>query len=898
MLSLNYISIDGAADYYDVVTRERLGMEGSPQERYYSEKAGIWMGGGARYLHLHNQSVTREDFVNLLTGNSPKGQKQLVQTGENQLHRAGIDWTFSAPKSVSLAAELIAPEFRDQIYEAQNRAVRLALKYFERNYAEARQTTDYVTETVKTGNLAVAAFFERTSRALDPQLHTHCVIANLTRRPDGKWRALTNEQLHYQKKFIGQVYRNYLACELRQLGLEVESRPKGLFELKGVPQELIEAFSTRSQQIKEMLPALREQYPTLSETVLKAIAAQNSRSPKLKVSEAELQAHWQKKLADAGLDMEKLRKGLFNQPRTELQPVNHVDMALKVLTQEESVVASEDILNTALQYSIGHKTITDVERELKSAKTPVKMEDGLYSTREMVTLEAELAKYLQNTSGSQTPLLARQPFMLLPEDKVLTADQEQALLGTLSSRNKVTAIQGDAGTGKSQLAEVIARNYNRKGYDILPLSPTALAAKGLRDKGLTTANTIDRFLTRRPTHSRRSRLFILEESSQLGSAKLQQILERTHTNDRVLLVGDRHQHQSIDAGAIFNKSQEHSLIDTGHLKKNIRQESGPLYLRQVIGLLANQQVQEAFELLDRHQHIREIADGDERLAALVEAYAAAEAGREPLLITGTNSERRLLNEMIRERLVEQGRVSADGKELTTHQPKHVRLGEKNLSHSYQEGDFFFLNQAIDKLGRGSRGVVTAVDHAQNSIEVSIQGKRWPGKVTIDLSQNGHHLSAYSRNEFTFAEGDKIIFLKNDDALGVQNGLTGTITSLRDDGAMTVRTPDGQVLTIDTSRYGFFDYGYSATSYKVQGSEHARVVYHADTRHFNRFQNFYVAASRAREDIEILTDSKARLLEQVQVQEMKTSTLDYPAEQMQAQQSLGMGLDLSLSEESA
>ncbi len=97
MLSLNHISLEGAAAYFDVVTRERLGKENSPQERYYSEKAGIWIGKGAHLLNLHGQSVTREEFKHVLSGWSPNGRERLIQAGENNFHRAGIDWTFSAP---------------------------------------------------------------------------------------------------------------------------------------------------------------------------------------------------------------------------------------------------------------------------------------------------------------------------------------------------------------------------------------------------------------------------------------------------------------------------------------------------------------------------------------------------------------------------------------------------------------------------------------------------------------------------------------------------------------------------------------------------------------------------------------------------------------------------------
>jgi ATP-dependent exoDNAse (exonuclease V) alpha subunit len=442
------------------------------------------------------------------------------------------------------------------------------------------------------------------------------------------------------------------------------------------------------------------------------------------------------------------------------------------------------------------------------------------------------------------------------------------------------------------LASVLARNYQRAGYDILPLSPTALAAGKLREKGLSTATTLDHFLTKKSLPHGRSRLFILEEASQLGSRKLKQILDQSKRSDRLLLIGDRHQHQSIDAGAIFTKAQQHRLIKTENLSQNIRQQAGPAFLGEVAACLSEQRIEEAVELLDKHSRINEVTDGEERFKAVVDRYIQAPLDQEPLVITETNREREQLNLLIRQRLVEQQRIAADGKLISTQQPKNLKLGERNLSFAYQIGDYFFLNRSIGKIGKGSRGEVTGVDHLRNIIEVQLAVNGKLKTTTIDLTHSGHHLSAFTRKEQEFAEGDKIVFLKNQKDLGVQNGLNGTVVDIQKDGTMTVRTADDRILTFNTNDYGFFDYGYSTTSYKVQGSEHARVIFHADTRNFINFQSFYVSTSRAREDIEVITDNKERLFEQVQHEQVKTSTLDYPVQQWQVQEGLGLGLGYS------
>jgi hypothetical protein len=160
-----------------------------------------------------------------------------------------------------------------------------------------------------------------------------------------------------------------------------------------------------------------------------------------------------------------------------------------------------------------------------------------------------------------------------------------------------------------------------------------------------------------------------------------------------------------------------------------------------------------------------------------------------------------------------------------------------------------------KLNKGSRGEVTSVDHIRNTIDVKVEINGKFKKVRIDLIDNGHHLSSFTGKEQEFATGEKIVFLKNQGDIGVQNGLAGKVVDIQKGGTITVRTADDRVLTFNTNDYGFFDYGYSTTSYKVQGSEHSRVIFHADTRNFINFQSFYVATSRAREDIEIFCDKK-------------------------------------------
>ena len=170
----------------------------------------------------------------------------MVSAGVNGEHRAGIDMTFSAPKSVSILSEVCDDE---RVREAHEKAVETTLRHIEEHYSQARQMEKGETARVNTRNLVIATFEHDTSRELDPQLHTHAVIMNMTQREDGEWRALSNEELYGQKMYFGQYYRNELAANLKERGFEIESDRRGLFEVRGVDKDLREHFSRRSEQM-------------------------------------------------------------------------------------------------------------------------------------------------------------------------------------------------------------------------------------------------------------------------------------------------------------------------------------------------------------------------------------------------------------------------------------------------------------------------------------------------------------------------------------------------------------------------------------------------------------------------------------------------------------------------
>ena len=297
MLSIGALSSAAqGASYYE---RDGYYAKDDPEHR----EASAWAGRGAEELGLTGP-VDPDTFRAVLEGKVPDGSGQeLGRRGKDGeiLHRPGRDLTFSAPKSVSLAA-LVGGDGR--IVEAHDRAVAATLSWVEKNAARTRMKDPDTGNMARVGNqkIVAALFRHDTSRNLDPQLHTHAVLANMVKGEDGKWRSMANEGLYEKQKLIGMLYRGELAAGLAKLGYGIEkTHADGRFEIAGVARETVEAFSTRRAEIEAAMDArglgASADSPRLAER-----AALMTRAAKRDIDREELRGVWAKQAADLGFD--------------------------------------------------------------------------------------------------------------------------------------------------------------------------------------------------------------------------------------------------------------------------------------------------------------------------------------------------------------------------------------------------------------------------------------------------------------------------------------------------------------------------------------------------------------------------------------------------------------------
>jgi conjugative relaxase-like TrwC/TraI family protein len=284
MLSLRNVSAQQAQHYYK--REDRTSPNRSLAKSETSSLDTTWFGTGADRLSL-NWEIEPADFQKILEGTSPSGESLSARKIDLETRRAATDFTFSAPKSVSIAA-LVQGDRR--VVEAHDQAVRSVLTVMEAQYSQTRVRTDQGQVKVSTNNLLVGIFRHETSREQDPQLHSHALVMNCTQLNNGQWRSLSNELIVHHSKFLGQIYQNELAHQMSECGYEVEQRDNGQFELKGYA-ELLETFSTRRQQIEEHLAPIEA--PTLKQ---REHAALTTRQAKVQIDAEVLNQRWEEKL--------------------------------------------------------------------------------------------------------------------------------------------------------------------------------------------------------------------------------------------------------------------------------------------------------------------------------------------------------------------------------------------------------------------------------------------------------------------------------------------------------------------------------------------------------------------------------------------------------------------------
>ena len=889
MLSISTpLSAAQAVSYYD-------------EDNYYqkNEEPGRWIGGEEALSLLGirtGEAMDSRKWETLIRGLHPDTEEPIVRSAGKQDHRAGIDLTFSAPKSVSLAMELAeANGFTDAgkaIREAHERAVKKAMDEVQNNYIfTRRQNENGKMVKVQSEGMIVAQFQHDTSRVLDPQLHTHNVILNLVEK-DGKFTTLSNEELYKNKMYLGQLYRAELAQELQKLGYRIQAdHIRGTFEIEGIDRKLMDEFSTMRQAIeeawREKLPKYKEKYPGKSEAQLKAMIALDARPKKLQVDRDGVRESNRETAERLGYDRERVAALLPDGPAPSLSlPAREraADEALrraaKVLTAHQSTFTREELLAEAMKHGIGKVGMEEIQERLYRSPAGIRLLDperGIYSTEEMIRTERSVIERITWQKEMQPVAAAERVGKFLDENySNMTEGQRGMAEAVLAGTDQFIAIQGDAGTGKTYAAKAIREMADRQGFEVVGLAFTGKAADGLEAESGIRSQTLHSFLSQPPGPVTRGghRILLIDEAGTMDSRQAAELMELAAENgDKVVFVGDTKQFASIGAGKIFADMQRHGIRTVG-MSETLRQTTD--HAKEVVEAIKEKDIEAAFSVLEQRDQLREM-EKEAAVAAIADRYAQAEAEGKPspLVVASLNKDKDRLNEAIRDRL---GR--AGGTPATVMVSRNPTGSAKFYAEGYLPAEGGERKIALaGQIPGFRRGEVLTVAGADPEDPARLLVERADGnRASIDLVVHADKLATHEPQTKEFTEGERIIFTKNIQDKGgfrVKNGERATIEKINDDGSFTVRTDTGREKNFHPGKMPYFDYGYAVTDYKSQGMTSRQVIALADPSHpgFGR-QAFYVQATRAKEEIEIYARSVEELKAAAKKEAVKTSTLDF------------------------
>ncbi|MDF1758596.1 MAG: MobF family relaxase [Legionellaceae bacterium] len=881
-------------------------------EYYQSDATAVqWLGSGMKYLKLEN-NIDNKLFLNLLQGQMPNGQKLQNPQGE---HRPGFDMTFSAPKSVSV---LVGLEVAPELITFHDNAVKYAISQIEKEFAEVRVRHNGEVNYVKTDNLLVASFRQPSSRSNDPALHTHCVTLNMTFL-DGKARSLASdklrkfgvvEQIQNNAHYCGLLYLHHLANSLKDAGFNLKLTGDGLFEIEGVPDDILKEFSKRRVDIENLMSE-KGWSGAKSAAAATLITRQGKEEHDLK----RLQSNWQERAQTLGFDAKEFienrnqhkSENLFSKLRDELasfiekykKPSSNsnnpeakacVQVAIETLSQKTSVFTERALFAESLKHSliydksISPQTIRDEiqqEKTINNLYTAIcpETKQTLLTTPWLLTLEVETIERIENNKELVSSIATlneiksfqkrRAPSLLYQ----LTALQKEAMTALLTSKDRFIAIQGYAGSAKTTMLSEVRLLMEDKGYEIRGIAVASAAANELNLKAQIQSDVfpiIHQELKNAKTGMLDKRVYIVDEASMLSSPEghsLMKQIERTQA--RLILVGDRAQLPSVRNGRIFGLIQDHG-IKTAIMDDIVRQKNQDLKEAVISATKGN--VFDAIQKLD----IKELSTHQERIEWIADNWfnLSKQNRDETLLFAPTHKDRLAITAIIRDKLKQEGTLQGSSYMQTILKVKPMEAVQQRFIAYYNKDDVIRFNQDFKKqtIQHGKYYTVGQIlaKHRQKNILPLINKKNktilFPLK---DLPKYKTHTAAfervievYKRQTLELCIGDKVMWSRNFKADDIRNGETLLVKDIKDNN-LTFTTKDGKKLIYPKNHPALqhLDYSYVLTNYKVQGKDATYGIGLMES--YNSFsatmKNFYVQISRATTGMKLVTDNKEQLI---------------------------------------
>ena len=872
-------SLTSAAVTTRYFERDGYYAKADPEHR----KASRWHGEGAATLGL-GRHVAPSRFEAILAGEVPGTEITLgrIRDGKRE-HRPGLDVTLQAPKSVSLAA-LVAGDAR--IVRAHDEAVRATLDFVEGNLLVVRQWDRERKRHVRVPapSMVAATFRHKANRNLEPHLHTHAVIANMTRKPDGSWASLDTGALGRSERLIGAHYRNELAARLLRLGYELRPSMVGRipgFEIEGYGRKLLEENSSRRQEIVAWVRS----HGLANTAANRQRAALATRKVKDEPHHRELEAGWRARAAEMGLDRnpprpEAGRRRAAEQEGRHPTMLEIVSRSAEHLAERASVFREADLCTLALAHSPGLHTLADYRSALDGMKRDGHLLDAVRGglgpclvTSRALRAEREIVERMRAAREAGGPLADAGRVERAVATGTLTEGQREAVRAILLGEGRIAGVQGYAGTGKTAMLSAVRELAGDRR--VIALAPSAASVRALRREAGIPARTLQGFLSRhrdvadgtvsaeglarlRALHS--GSVLVLDEASMAGTVQMRALMRIADALDvgRLVLVGDTRQLRSIEAGQPFRQLQEAGM-PTAVMDDVLRQRTP--HLREAVAHVIGGRPREALGELGDDVHEVGAAELG-RTAARLWLDLDPSARASTAILAPTHGIRAEIAATVREGLASEGVLKGREIEIRRLVSRGLTRPQTGDVRNWDEGDAAVFHHDLwgGKARAGEVFTVNAVDEERAEL-VHDDGR------VLNVKPGGkrlrYQLELHETATIRLRAGDEIRWTRNDNRRDLVNGGRARVLSVGAN-AVRFRTADGRGLRLsrDDPQLRHLDHAYSATVHGAQGTSTDRVIAVLDSGHgaLADQATFYVEVTRARDEAVILTDNREQLAE--------------------------------------
>jgi len=858
-------SATAAKKYYS----EKYYSEGKSVQSYYSEKdetIGIWGGKAAIKLGLDND-INKNDFASLCDNQFPNNNEQLTER-KNVERRVGYDFTFNAPKSISLAYTFGSEEDKKQILEAFRQSVKDTMTEVETGM-QTRVRIKGQNENRDTGNIVYGEFVHFTSRPVDsvpdPHLHAHCFVFNATfDETEQKWKAGEFGQIKKDAPYYEAVFHANLANKLQEAGYSIERTEKG-FEIKGISRETIEKFSLRTEEIEH----LANEKNITDKKQKSGLGARTRESKRKSISEDEQQKNWQERLTRGELkQLQNLKNVAFaNEKKKEndLAAFKAVEFSLNHHLERKSVVTDKEILTTAIKSSLGKTSPERIREAFDQNKSIISVKENnqiFITTKEALAEENSLIAKAYAMKGIFKPINEVSD----PVTPNLTDEQKKAIKYALTTTDGITIIAGKAGTGKTTLMKEVQRGIRIADKKIFAFAPSAEASRVVqRKEGFKNAETVAKLIQNETMQkSVRNSIVWIDEAGMLSNKDLNRVLDIVKKqNARLILTGDTKQHNSVERGDALRILQQEAGIVPIQVNRIQRQKNEQY--KEAVFALSKSDIDKGFQKLDKIGAIHEIEDGKERIEKIADDYFVSVYGkkgnqppREVLVISPTHIEGDKVTEKIREKLKEGNILAKQERRFRIFKNLQLTAAEKQKTESYIKGNWVVFHQNIKGFKAGSRYEITGTGKDRMYVHLRVS----PNKVEPLSLDYVSRFNVFEQKDIFLSKGDKIRITGNgkaNDGKHLFNGITYNIAGFDRHG--NIKLSNGSVLS---RQYRHFTLGYVLTSHASQGKTVDKVIISQSSMSFRASsqEQFYVSVSRGRQAVSIYTDDKTDLLHAV------------------------------------